>query len=208
MDFNAKVQAAIKILQNGRMVILVDDEDRENEGDLVFPAECITHEIMLFMIKNGSGIVCLPLAPEYAERLNLPPMVISNKSRYGTPFTVSIEAKEGVSTGVSVQDRVTTILTAAADNATADDLVSPGHIFPLKAEQEGVLARAGHTEGSVDLVKLAGFKPMAVLCEVMNPDGSMSKGKDLINFSAKHDIPILAIKDLIAYQRHTNSTVE
>lgn len=202
MDFKQKVETAIKALQNGKMVILVDDEDRENEGDLVFPAECVTHDIMLFMIKNCSGIVCLPLAPEYAERLDLPPMIAENKSRYGTPFTVSIEAKEGVTTGVSVQDRVVTVLTAAADNAKADDLVRPGHIFPLKAQAGGVLTRAGHTEGSVDLVKLAGFKPMAVLCELMNPDGSMSKGQQLIDFSNKHDIPILAIKDLVAYRKN------
>lgn len=201
----ASVSTAITELQAGRMVILVDDEHRENEGDLVVAAECVTPEIINFMISHGRGLVCLPMAPEWIERLQLPMMVGNNRSPYGTAFTVSIEAAEGVTTGISAQDRAKTILTAVNPNATAQDLVSPGHVFPLKAERDGVFARKGQTEGSVDLVKLAGFSPAAVICEILNEEGESSRREALMAFSEKHGIPVLKIQDIIDYRvQHEN----
>jgi 3,4-dihydroxy 2-butanone 4-phosphate synthase / GTP cyclohydrolase II len=195
-----KVEAAIADLRLGKMIILTDHVDRENEGDLIFPAEIIRADIINFMIRHGSGIVCLPLTVERFNSLDLNLMVAAheNSSRCATPFTVSIEAKEGITTGVSAQDRATTIL--AAVHKGADSLVKPGHIFPLLAKQGGVLERAGHTEGSIDLVKMAGYKPASVICEIMNPDGTMAKGKQLIDFAEQHNLKMLAIDDLITYR--------
>jgi 3,4-dihydroxy 2-butanone 4-phosphate synthase / GTP cyclohydrolase II len=204
-----RVEAAIKQLQNGKMIILTDHPDRENEGDLIFPAEIITAEIVNFMIRNCSGIICMPTTEAYLKKLGLSLMVAphENSSHRGTPFTVSIEARNNISTGVSAKDRATTILTAISDTATADDLVKPGHIFPLQAKTGGVLERAGHTEGSVDLVRLAGFKPAAVLCEVMNPDGTMASGEALQAFAKQHEIMILSIEDLINYRQATENLI-
>lgn len=196
------VEKAISALKRGEMVILTDNAERENEGDLICPAETINAENMNFMIRYGSGIVCLSLPEEKLQQLDLPLMVPAhqNNSQRGTPFTISIEAKQGVTTGVSAQDRVRTIQAAIAPNAKSDDLVTPGHIFPLQANSGGVLVRSGHTEGSLDLVKLAGFQNAAVLCEIMNLDGTMAKGKDLESFANEHRLTILSIDDLVAYR--------
>jgi len=197
-----RVKAACDDLKKGKMIILTDHPEREDEGDIIFPAEIINKEVINFMIRNGSGIICMPLFADHIKRLGLKLMVSpdENTSQKGTPFTVSIEARYGVSTGVSAEDRTKTILTAINDNVTENDIVKPGHIFPLQAKQGGVLERPGHTEGAIDLVRLAGFKPAAVLCEVMNPDGSMAKGQKLIDFANQHDIKILSINDLITYR--------
>jgi 3,4-dihydroxy 2-butanone 4-phosphate synthase/GTP cyclohydrolase II len=206
-----KVSAAINDLRNGKMVILIDHADREDEGDLIFPAETITPAIMNFIIRNSSGIVCLSLPQPKIEQLDLPFMVPpgQNSSRCMTPFTVSIDAKVGITTGVSAADRVKTILDAVADDAQPADLVKPGHIFPLQARAGGVLERAGHTEGALDMVQLAGFKPAAVLCEVMNPDGTMARGPSLQAFAEEHDIRILSIEDVIHYRlQHENLFVD
>jgi 3,4-dihydroxy 2-butanone 4-phosphate synthase / GTP cyclohydrolase II len=205
-----RVELALAALKQGKMVILTDDPDRENEGDLIIPAEKITPEIMNFMIRNGTGIVCLSMTAEDLARLQLPLMVNAdnNTSFRGTPFTISIDAKENITTGVSADDRTKTILTAIADHATPQDLVRPGHIYPLQANADGVLARQGHTEGSLDLAKLAGFKPAAVLCEIMNPDGSMARGEDLTAFAAKHDLFMLSISDIIHYRRVHENLIE
>ena len=191
---------ALKAMRAGRPVILVDDYDRENEADLILAAEKITAETMALLIRECSGIVCLCLPPEQIQALELPQMVAANNSQYGTAFTVSIEARTGVTTGVSASDRVTTIQAAIADNAVASDLARPGHVFPLAAHKDGVLGRRGHTEGSVDLARLAGLKPAAVLCELMNPDGTMAKGEQITRFAQEHDLPIIAIEDLVAYR--------
>lgn len=197
-----RVETAIKALQAKKPVILVDDEDRENEGDLILPAELVTEALMTLFIRECSGIVCLCLTEEKADALNLPFMVQKNESRYQTPFTVSIEARHGVSTGVSAADRTQTVRAAMAPNAKPEDLVSPGHMFPLRANKNGVLARRGHTEGSVDLAKLAGFAPAAILCELMNQqNGTMLRGKDLEAFSQKHGYPIVSIEDLVLYRK-------
>ena len=197
-----RVEAAINDLRQGKMIILTDHPDRENEGDLIMPAETITPESMNFIIRHSSGIVCLSLFEDTLKKLNLPFMVppSDNTSLRGTPFAVSIDAKEGITTGVSSADRVKTIQAVINPDAKADDLVKPGHIFPLYAKAGGVLERAGHTEGSIDLVTLAGFKPAAVLCELMNPDGTMTQGSQLIEFSKKNEITLLAIDDIIAYR--------
>lgn len=194
------IETAIEEIKNGRMVILVDDENRENEGDLVVAAEKVTPEIINFMVTYGRGLVCLPMSRELADKLNLPLMTQNNQSRFGTNFTVSIEARHGISTGISAYDRAKTILTAVADSAEPDDLVSPGHIFPLLAQPGGVLVRGGQTEGSVDLAKLAGLKPAGVLCEVMKDDGTMARMPDLEKFADKHKIKIATIKDLVNYR--------
>lgn len=206
----ARVEHALKELQQGKMIILTDDPDRENEGDLIFPAEKITPGIIQFMIRYCSGIICLALPPAHVDKLNLSLMVAvgDNTSQRGTPFTVSIEAKEGVTTGVSAADRARTILAAVSDTAKPEDLVKPGHVFPLQAKHGGVLERAGHTEGSLDLVSLAGFKSAAVLCEIMNPDGSMAKGNQLREFAEKHQLTMLAMDDLIAYRLSHESLIE
>jgi 3,4-dihydroxy 2-butanone 4-phosphate synthase len=196
-----RLRIALDAIRHGRAVILLDDDDRENEGDLIVAAERLTVPMMATMIRECSGIVCLCLPDEQLQRLALPPMVANNGSRYGTAFTVSIEARDGVTTGVSAADRVTTIRAAVARDAQAGDLVSPGHVFPLRAAPGGVLERRGHTEGAVELARLAGLQPAAVLCELMNEDGSMMRGDALVTFSRKHGFPMLTIAELVAYRR-------
>lgn len=195
-----RVSSAIDAIQNGRAVVLVDHENRENEADVILSAELIDVPMMAMLIRHCSGIVCLCLDDTFVDRLKLAPMVVRNESRYGTAFTVSIEARHGVTTGVSAPDRVTTIRAAVNIDARPEDVVSPGHMFPLRAAPGGVLARRGHTEGAVDLVRLAGCRPAAVLCELMNPDGSMARGQEVLTFSQKYGFPILFIDDLVAYR--------
>jgi len=204
----ATIEEAIEDIRAGKMVILVDDEDRENEGDLTMAAEKVTPEAINFMAKYGRGLICLTLTPEKVEQLQLPMMVTRNTSRYGTAFTVSIEARKGVTTGISAHDRATTILTAIADDAKPEDLAMPGHVFPLRAREGGVLVRAGQTEGSVDLARLAGLKPAGVICEIMKDDGTMARMPDLEKFSKKHGLKIVTIADLIAYRLKTESFVK
>lgn len=196
----SSVEEALADIREGKMVILVDDEDRENEGDLTMAAEFVTPEAINFMATHGRGLVCLPMAPEMVDRLNLPMMTSSNQSRFGTNFTVSIEAREGISTGISAADRAATILTAVRDGASPRDVVTPGHIFPLRAKSGGVLARTGQTEGGVDLARLAGLKPAAVICEIMREDGSMARMPDLEKFAARYHMKIVAVKDIIRYR--------
>lgn len=196
----ATIEAAIEDIRQGKMVILVDDEDRENEGDLTMAAEAATPEAINFMARYGRGLICLTLTPDKCDELGLRPMVRDNTSPFETAFTVSIEAKRGVTTGISAADRAHTILTAVADGASANDLVSPGHIFPLRARSGGVLVRTGQTEGSVDLARLAGLKPAGVICEIMNDDGSMSRMPELKKFAKEHGIKICTIADLVAYR--------
>ena len=202
-----RLRIALDAIRHGRAVILLDDDDRENEGDLVVAADRITVPMMATMIRECSGIVCLCLADEQLQRLALPPMVAHNGSRYGTAFTVSIEARHGVTTGVSAADRVTTIRAAISPGATPDDLVSPGHVFPLRAAPGGVLQRRGHTEGAVELARLAGLQPAAVLCEVMNEDGSMKRGDPLLAFSRAQGYPMLTIAELVTYRRDSEAVV-
>ena len=194
------VEEAVADIRQGKMVILVDDEDRENEGDLTMAAEHVTPEAINFMARVGRGLICLPLAPELTDRLQLPLMTQRNGSRFGTNFTVSIEAREGITTGISAADRAATIRAAVADDVRPEDIVSPGHVFPLRAKAGGVLARTGQTEGSVDLARLAGLKPAAVICEIMREDGSMARMPDLEKFSAEHNIKIAAVRDIIRYR--------
>jgi 3,4-dihydroxy 2-butanone 4-phosphate synthase / GTP cyclohydrolase II len=201
------IEEAIEEIKQGRMVILVDDEDRENEGDLTMAAEKVTPEAINFMTKFGRGLLCLSMTPELVEKLKLPMMVRDNKSPYGTAFTVSIEAARGVTTGISAHDRAVTILTAVDKHATPKDLISPGHVFPLRARGGGVLVRAGQTEGSVDLARLAGFTPAGVICEVMNEDGTMSRLPQLMEMAEQHNIKICTIKDLIGYRMHNERLV-
>lgn len=196
-----RVETALASLKQGRGVLVVDDEDRENEGDLIYSAETLTNEQMALLIREGSGIVCLCLTDERVKHLALPPMVENNSSQYGTAFTVSIEAKVGVTTGVSAADRVTTIKTAIADDAQAEDLARPGHVYPLRAQPGGVMTRRGHTEGTIDLMVLAGLKPAGVLCEITNPDGTMARLAEIISFGAKHDLPVLTIEDIVEYRK-------
>lgn len=193
-------EEAIEEIKKGRMVILVDDEDRENEGDLTIAAEHVTPEVINFMATHGRGLICLALAPEWVDKLNLPMMTQRNGSKFGTNFTVSIEARTGVTTGISAKDRATTILAAIEDDVQPDDIVTPGHIFPLRAQRGGVLVRAGQTEGSVDLAKLGGLKGAAVICEIMKDDGEMARMPDLVEFAEKHDMKIATIRDLIRYR--------
>ncbi|GAB1400699.1 bifunctional 3,4-dihydroxy-2-butanone-4-phosphate synthase/GTP cyclohydrolase II [Aminivibrio sp.] len=189
------------------MIILVDDEDRENEGDLTIAAEKVTPEAINFMAKYGRGLICLAMEPALVDKLQLPLMARRNTSKFGTNFTVSIEAKQGVTTGISAHDRALTIQTAVADESTSEDLATPGHIFPLRAKPGGVLVRAGQTEGSVDLSRLAGLKGAAVICEIMNDDGTMSRMPDLRKFAEEHDMKIATIADLIAYRSRKDSLV-
>lgn len=196
-----RVENTIKQLQNGKGFLLIDDENRENEGDLIFSAQHISIKDMAMMIRECSGIVCLCLTNEKADQLELPYMVQENTSSFQTPFTITIEAKKGVTTGVSAADRITTIKTASAVHAKASDLARPGHIFPLRAKNKGVLERNGHTEGSVDLMKLAGLQPEAVLCELMHEDGSMAKFDKIISFAVQHDLVVLSIEDVIYYRK-------
>jgi 3,4-dihydroxy 2-butanone 4-phosphate synthase/GTP cyclohydrolase II len=201
-------EEAIEAIGRGNMIILVDDEDRENEGDLTIAAEFVTPEAINFMARFGRGLVCLPMSPDLADTLNLPLMTQRNGSKFGTNFTVSIEARRGVTTGISAADRAHTILTAVADGTRADDLVTPGHVFPLRAQQGGVLTRAGQTEGSVDLARLAGLKPAAVICEIIKDDGCMARMPDLETFAAEHDFKIATIRDIIRYRmRHGQLSV-
>ena len=201
------IEEAIRQIKSGRMVILVDDEDRENEGDLTIAAQFVTPEVINFMAKYGRGLICLALTAEKVDSLDLPPMVEHNTCRFSTGFTVSIEARRGVTTGISAADRSTTIQTAIADDAKPEDLVRPGHVFPLRAVNGGVTVRTGQTEGSVDLARLAGLKPAAVICEIMDEDGTMARMPSLEKFSEKHDIGICTIADLIAYRMRTESFV-
>jgi len=194
------IDEAIEDIKNGKMVILVDDEDRENEGDLCVAAQHVTPKAINFMAKYGRGLICLSMAGELADRLNLPLMTTNNKSQFGTAFTVSIEARKGVTTGISAKDRATTILTAVADDAKADDLVSPGHVFPIRARKGGVLVRTGQTEGSVDLARMAYLKPAGVICKIMKEDGSMARMPDLDLFAKEHGIKIVTVADLIDFR--------
>ncbi len=200
-DARQRVESAIASLREGRGILLVDDEERENEGDLIFAAETITSEQMAMLIRECSGIVCLCLDDSFLQRLQLPMMVERNSSRNGTAFTVTIEARQGVTTGVSAADRVTTIRTAIADEAVPEDLCRPGHVFPLRAQPGGVLSRRGHTEGTVDLMDLCGFKRAGVLCELTNPDGSMARLPEIVAFAERHGMPVLTIEDLVAYRQ-------
>ncbi len=198
-DATQRVENALAALKEGRGVLLLDDENRENEGDLIYSAEHLTSAQMAFMIRECSGIVCLCLTDERADHLGLNPMVANNSSKNQTAFTISIEAKEGVTTGVSAADRVTTIKAAIAPDAKASDLSHPGHVFPLRARAEGVLVRRGHTEGTVDLMKLAGLIPAGILCEVTNVDGTMAKTPEIVAMGKEHDIPVLTIEDIVEY---------
>jgi len=193
----------------GRMVILVDHEDRENEGDLVIAAEHATAQAINFMAMHGRGLICLPMTPERIDRLGLPMMAVNNSSRHETAFTVSIEAREGVSTGISAHDRALTIATAINEQNTQAHIATPGHVFPLRARRGGVLVRAGHTEAAVDIARLAGLNPAGVICEIMKDDGAMARLPDLVEFAAAHGLKIGTISDLIAYRhRHDNLVIE
>lgn len=203
LSLEARIHAALESMRAGIPVILLDDFDRENEADLVVATDRLTVETMALMIRECSGIVCLCLTAEKVRELELPPMASENGSKYGTPFSVSIEARHGVTTGVSAADRVTTIRAAVAPNAHPEDVVRPGHVFPLRATPGGVLMRSGHTEGSVDLAQLAGLSPSAVLCELMNPDGTMMRGDAIEHFAQMHGMPILTIAELIAWRQGT-----
>ncbi|NOH24866.1 3,4-dihydroxy-2-butanone-4-phosphate synthase [Vibrio europaeus] len=196
-----RVENALVALKEGRGVLLLDDEDRENEGDIIYSVESLTTQQMALMIRECSGIVCLCLPEEQADRLELTPMVENNNSANQTAFTVSIEAKVGVTTGVSAQDRVTTIKTAANPTAQPSDLARPGHVFPLRARKGGVLTRRGHTEGTIDLMQMAGLQPAGVLCEVTNPDGSMAKAPEIVAFGKLHNMPVLTIEDMVMYRQ-------
>lgn len=200
-----RVEKALTALRNGDGILVADDEDRENEGDLIFAAETITEAQMALQIRECSGIVCLCLTPEMTYQLDLPQMVPANSSRYGTAFTLTIEAAEGVTTGVSAKDRVTTIKTAIKDGARPDDLNRPGHVFPLKAKKGGVLERGGHTEATVDLCRLAGLKPAGVLCELTKEDGTMARLPDLVAFGNKHGFPVLTVEDIVHYRQTVES---
>jgi 3,4-dihydroxy 2-butanone 4-phosphate synthase len=195
-----RIAAALQAMRDGRAVVLQDDHDRENEADLIVSAERLSVETMALLIRECSGIVCLCLPDDKIRALELPPMAVNNESRHGTAFTVSIEARDGVTTGVSALDRVTTIRAAIADTAKPADIVRPGHVFPLRAQPGGVLARRGHTEGTVDLAILAGLKPAGVLCELMNPDGTMTRGADVERFAAQHNLPMLTIAELVEFR--------
>ncbi|MFM7083706.1 MAG: 3,4-dihydroxy-2-butanone-4-phosphate synthase [Hyphomicrobium sp.] len=202
------ISEIIEEMRNGRIVILVDDEDRENEGDLIIPAQMATPDSINFMAMYGRGLVCLAITQTRSKELGLEMMVENNISRHRTAFTHSIEAREGISTGISVFDRARTIATAIDPTRGPSDLVSPGHVFPLVAKEGGVLIRAGHTEASVDLTKIAGLYPAAVICEIMNNDGSMARMPDLIEFSVKHKIKIGTIEDLISYRLQNDRLVK
>lgn len=201
------IEEILEDIRQGEMIVLVDDEDRENEGDLVVAAAKSTPDVINFMIKNGGGLICLALTPQRVEELKLPAMVEDNSSRYGTAFTVSIGAREGVTTGISASDRCRTILTAIDLGTSPQDLTRPGHVFPLRAREGGVLIRAGHTEGAVDLARLSGLFPAGAICEILNEDGTMARLPELERFAAEHGLKICSIKDLIAYRMRTESFV-
>lgn len=205
--FNS-IEQAITDLREGRMVILVDDENRENEGDFIIAAEKVTPEAINFMSKYGRGLVCMPMAGEILDRLNIPQMVKHNQSKYKTAFAVSIGAAHGMTTGISAADRAHTIQVAVNPNSTSTDIVSPGHIFPIRANEGGVLVRNGHTEGSVDLARLAGLKPASVLCEVINDDGTMARLPDLIEVAKRHKLTMVSIADLVTYRVNHETLVK
>ena len=196
-----RVEHALDALREGRGVMVLDDENRENEGDMIFAAENMTVEQMALTIRHGSGIVCLCITEERRLQLDLPMMVSNNTSHYGTAFTVTIEAAEGVTTGVSAKDRLTTVRAASAEGAKPSDLHRPGHVFPLRAQNGGVLTRRGHTEATIDLVTLAGFRSAGVLCELTNDDGTMARAPEVIVFANKHNMPVVTIDDLVAYRQ-------
>ena len=204
----SEIEEILDELRQGRLIVLVDDEDRENEGDLVCAAEKVTPQIINFMARYGRGLICLPLTPEKCDELGLYPQAVDNTARFGTAFTVSIDAAEGVTTGISAADRAATIRTATADNAKAQDFVRPGHIFPLRSRKGGVLVRAGQTEGAVDLARLAGLKPAGVICEIMNEDGSMARVTQLLKFCKKHNLKITSIAKLIEYRLQRESQIK
>ncbi len=204
----ATIEEILKDYKQGKMIILMDDEDRENEGDLIIPAETCTKEDINFMATHGRGLICLTLTQERCKQLNLPLMVAQNNDANGTNFTVSIEAVEGVTTGISAADRAKTVLDAVAPNATPADIVQPGHIFPLMAQPGGVLIRAGHTEAGCDLARLSGFEPASVIVEILNEDGSMARRDDLQIFAKKHNIKWGTIEDLISYRIENEKTIE
>ena len=204
----ASVEEILEEFRQGNIVVLVDDEDRENEGDLIFAADFVTPEKINFLAKFGRGLVCMPITAEHAQRLRLAPMAQQNRSVHGTNFTVAIEAAHGVSTGISVADRALTIRVATRPDARPEHIVQPGHVFPLVAQPGGVLMRAGHTEACCDLARLAGLNPAAVLCEIMNDDGSMARLPDLIPFAQQHGLKIGAIADLIHYRAANESMIE
>ena len=203
----ASIEEVLEDLRQGKMIILVDDEDRENEGDLTIAAEKVTPEMINFMAKFGRGLICLALSPDIVDHLQLSQMVYDNRSPYKTAFTTSIEARRGVTTGISAADRAHTILTAVAENAVPEDLVQPGHIFPLRSRRGGVLFRTGQTEGSVDLARLAGLRPAGVICEVMKDDGTMARMPDLELFADQHGLKIATVADIISYRMRTESFV-
>ena len=208
-DAISPIADVIQAARQGQMYILVDHEDRENEGDLIIAAEFADAKAINFMATHGRGLICLPMTADRIDELDLPMMALNNSSRHETPFTVSIEAREGVETGISAADRALTVATAINDQNTLADLSTPGHIFPLRARRGGVLVRAGHTEASVDISRLAGLNPSAVICEIMNPDGTMARLPELIEFARQHDMKIGTISDLIAYRsRNDNLVVE
>ena len=196
-----KIEDAIKDLQRGKLIIVVDDENRENEGDLVLAAEKVTPSKLNYMIQWAGGFMCVPIVKHRLDELNIPMMVPDNTDRYNTPFTVSVDAKDKTTTGVSVTDRLETIKTMISADSKPEDLARPGHIFPLRAAEDGVLERQGHTEAAVDLCKLSGLYPAAVICEIMNKDGSMAKLEDLEKFALKHELEIYTIKDLVKYRK-------
>ncbi|MEK9905104.1 MAG: 3,4-dihydroxy-2-butanone-4-phosphate synthase [Rhodospirillales bacterium] len=208
MAFLSPIDEIIDEARNGRMFVLVDDEDRENEGDLVIPAQMATPEVINFMAKHGRGLICLSLTSKRVEELGLPLMPQDNRQRQSTAFTVSIEAREGVTTGISAPDRARTISVAIDPSSEKHDIVTPGHVFPLQARDGGVLVRAGHTEAAVDISRLAGLNPSGVICEIMNEDGTMSRLPELIKFAQYHGMKIGAIADLIAYRRRFDRTIE
>jgi len=207
-SYLSSIEEIIEEARNGRMFILVDDEDRENEGDLVIPAQMATPDVINFMAKHGRGLICLSLTPQRIEDLGLPLMAGRNLSRHSTAFTVSIEAREGVTTGISAADRARTIAVAIDPTKNRSDIVIPGHVFPLMARDGGVLVRAGHTEAAVDMARLAGLQPAGVICEIMNDDGTMARMPDLVAFAQRHNLKIGTIADLIAYRRRHDRIVE
>ncbi len=204
----SEIPEVLEELRRGKMIVLVDAEDRENEGDLVCAAEKVTPEIINFMASFGRGLICLPLLPEKCDTLGLYPQTVDNTARFGTAFTVSIDAAEGIKTGISASDRARTIQAAIADEAKPSDLARPGHIFPLRAREGGVLVRAGQTEGAIDLMRLAGLKPAGVICEIMNEDGSMARVPELLKFCEKHNLKIASIAKLIEYRLQRESQIK
>ena len=200
-DARSRVESAVASLRSGRGVLVVDDENRENEGDLIFAAETLTEEQVAALIRDCSGIICVCITEEKARQLDLPMMVPDNTSRYGTAFTISVDARGNVTTGVSAADRLEAVRIVAADDSTRADLAAPGHMFPLVARGNGVLERPGHTEATVDLARLAGFRPCGVLCELTNPDGTMARLPQVAAYAREHALPLVSIRDLVAYRK-------